>query len=67
MKTKMLDIIEDYRQKLKIYVQKYNFGFWLLLPAGLWVFANFGPGLQVLVPPKAPSLEVLGQNSTLVI
>ena len=54
VKTKMLEIIEDHRRKSKIFVQKCNLGFRLFLLARLWVFANLGPGLRVLVPPKPP-------------
>ena len=51
MKTKMLGKNRGLQTKLKNFVRECSFGF-----VFFWfrVFANFGPGLQVLVAPKTP-------------
>ena len=42
---------ESLMSKIEDFVQNCNFGFQIFTLAGFWVFANFGPGLRVLVPP----------------
>ena len=65
MKMRMLKMVKDYTRKLEIFVQFCCFGFWLFLLPGFRVFASFGPGLRVLVPPPPQSPRLNCKNQIL--
>ena len=50
--------------KIENFCLEVQFRAWLFFPVGLWVFANSGQGLRVLVPPKLPSFLNRNLNRT---